>query len=135
MDEDETDLDVFADDINDDKTLIDEPLKAEDGKSLEGDYVFTLRIEDKNEGEDIIAKFYKNEDDDFWRVRIVQGDEEPLESMQFDPELGMVDIIEKVAEIPGYTEVEEMETQEYEDLLDDKEIIDNAFYDDIIKKE
>jgi len=135
MAEEETDLDVFADDVDDEAMLIDEPLEVEPGESLEGDYVFTLLIEDENGEEDIIAKFYKNEDDDYWRVRVVQGDEEPLESMQFDPELEMVDIIEKIAEIPGYTAVEEMETQEYEDLLDDKEIIDNAFYDDIIKEE
>lgn len=119
-----------------DPEIITEPDEAEDSESLEGDYVFTLKVEvAEEEGEDIIAKFFKNEDDDFWRVRVVQGDEQPLEDMQFDPELDMVEIIEKIAEIPGYSEIEEMETQEYEDLLDDKEIIDQAFYDDIIKEE
>jgi len=107
----------------------------EEGEALEGDYVFTLRIKDEQDKEDIIAKFYKNEDDDFWRVRVVQGEEDPLENMQFDPELGMIEVIEQIAEIPGYSEVEEMETDEYQTLLDDKEIIDNAFYDDIIQEE
>lgn len=121
---------------DEDTEVITEPDEAEDSESLEGDYVFTIKVDVAEEdGEDIIAKFYKNEDDDFWRVRVVQGDEQPLEDMQFDPELDMVEIIEKIAEIPGYSETQEMETQEYEDLLDDKDIIDQAFYDDIIKEE
>jgi hypothetical protein len=125
----------WSEEDDEDPEIINEPDEVEDGESLEGDYVFTLKIEVEDEEEDIIAKFYKNEDDDYWRVRVVQGDEQPLEDMQFDPELDMVEIIEKIAEIPGYIEIEEMETQEYQDLLDDKEIIDNAFYDDIIKEE
>jgi len=138
---DTQDLDDFMNHTGDwsddeDSEIITEPDEAEDNESLEGDYVFTIRVEvSEEDGEDIIAKFYKNEDDDFWRVRVVQGDEQPLEDMQFDPELDMVEIIEKIAEIPGYSEIEEMETQEYEDLLDDKEIIDQTFYDDIIKEE
>ncbi len=136
---DTQDLDDFmhhtGDWADEDPELIDEPLIEPEGESLEGDYVFTLQIEVDAVEEDIIAKFYKNEDDDFWRVRVVQGDELPLEDMQFDPDLDMVEIIEKIAEIPGYIEIEEMETQEYQDLLDDKEIIDSAFYDDIIKEE
>ena len=68
----------------------------EEGEALEGDYVFTLKIDVEEDPEDIIAKFYKNEDDDFWKVRVVQGDEQPLEDMQFDPELDMVEIIEKI---------------------------------------
>ena len=122
-DEDEEDMDKF----------IDEPLEEPEGQALEGDYVFSLKIEDSDEEEDIIAKFYKNEDDDFWKVRVVQGSEDPLETMQFDPEMDMVEIIEHLATM--YDEVEEMDVQEYQDLLDDKEIIDQAFYDDIIEEE
>lgn len=114
--------------------LLDEPLKPEEGESLEGDYVFTLKVKSDLDEEDIIAKFYKNEDDEYWRVRVVQGEEKPLEDMKFDPDLESLDIMEKVAEIPGYSEVEEMETQEYQDLIDDKEILDNFYYDDIIKE-
>lgn len=125
--------DVIDDEIDDEAELIDEPLKPEEGESLEGDYVFTLKIEDEDEPEDIIAKFYKNEDDDFWKVRVVQGTEDPLEKMRFDPDMEMLDIIEELATL--YDDVEEMDTQEYQDLLDDKEIIDDIYYDDIIKEE
>ena len=105
------------------------------GEALEGDYVFTLEIEDENAEENIIAKIYKDEDDDYWKARVVQGDEEPLESMQWDPELDKVGVIEKVSEIPGFVEVEEIQTDEYEEMLDDKETLDKIFYDDIIKDE
>jgi len=101
-------------------------LEVED--ALEGDYVFTLRILDEDEEEDIIAKFYKDEDDDFWKARVVQGSEEPIESMQFDPDLDKIDIMEHLATM--FDEVEEMDTDEYKGLLDDKEVIDQAFYDE-----
>lgn len=132
------DLEMMADedediDIEGEAELIDEPLEPEEGESLEGDYVFTLKVEDEDEEEPIIAKFYKNEDDDFWRVRVVQGSEDPLEKMQFDPDMEMLDIIEELATL--YDDVEEMDTQEYQDLLDDKEIIDDIYYDDIIQDE
>jgi hypothetical protein len=132
------DLELMADededfDIDDEVELIDEPLEPEEGESLEGDYVFTLKVDDEDEEEPIIAKFYKNEDDDFWRVRVVQGSEDPLEKMQFDPDMEMLDIIEELATL--YDDVEEIDTQEYQDLLDDKEIIDDIYYDDILQEE
>lgn len=130
------DSDLFSEDIeaeDEEEILFDNPDAGDQGESLEGDYVFTIRIEDKDEEEDIIAKFYKDEDDDFWKVRVVQGSEEPLETMQFDPDMEMLEIIEHLATM--FDEVEEMDTQEYADLLDDKDIIDNAYYDDIIKEE
>jgi len=133
--EDEPDLDLIADDVEDDvegEILIDEPLEEPEGESLEGDYVFTLRIIDRDEEEDIIAKFFKDEDDDFWKVRVVQGSEEPLETMQFDPEMEMLEIIEHLATM--FDEVEQMDVEEYEDLLDDKEKSDEIFYDDIIEE-
>jgi hypothetical protein len=106
---------------------MDEP----EGDSLEGDYVFAVRIIDTAEEEDIIAKFYQDEDDDFWKARVVQGSEEPIESMQFDPDMEMLEIIEHLATI--YDEVQEIDTDDYEEMLDDKEVIDDIYYDDIIK--
>lgn len=135
INEDEPDIDVFTDDIENDvegEILIDEPLEEPEGESLEGDYVFILRIIDEDEPDDIIAKFYKDEDDDFWKVRVVQGSEEPLETMQFDPEMQMLEIIEHVGAM--FDEVEQMSIEEYQELLDDKEIKDEIFYDDIIEE-
>jgi len=109
----------------------DEEEEDEREDSLEGDYVFAVKVIDGDEEEDIIAKFYKNEDDDFWKARVVQGSEEPIESMQFDPEMEKLDIIEHLATI--YDEVEELDTEDYEEMLDDKDVIDDIFYDDIVK--
>lgn len=80
--------------------------------------VFAIRISDPDEDEEIIAKVYKNEDNDFWKIRVVQGSEDPLETMQFDPDMEFLDIIEKLGEI--YDEVEELSMEEYKELLDDK---------------
>jgi hypothetical protein len=96
--------------------------------SLEGDYAFAVTVIDEDEEEDIIAKFYKDKDDDFWKARVVQGSEEPIESMQFDPEMNKVDIIEHLATI--FDEVIEKDVDEYEEDLDDKEFIDDLYYDD-----
>ena len=109
----------------------DEEEEDEREDSLEGDYVFAVKVIDGDEEEDIIAKFYKDEDDDFWKARVVQGSEEPIESMQFDPEMEKLDIIEHLATI--YDEVEELDTEDYEEMLDDKDVIDDIFYDDIVK--
>lgn len=95
-------------------------------ESLEGDYAFSVTVIDEDEEEDIIAKFYKDEDDDFWKARVVQGSEEPIESMQFDPDMNKVDIIEHLATI--FDEVIEMDVDEYEEDLDDKEFIDDLYY-------
>jgi len=127
-DAEEADMDLEA---GPEEEPIEDEEEAETEDSLEGDYVFTVKIVDSNEDEDIIAKFYRDEDDDFWKARVVQGSEEPIESMQFDPEMEMLDIIEHLATI--YDEVEQIDTDDYEEMLDDKETIDDIFYDDIIK--
>ena len=125
-------VDVAADPV-DDEVEDEEIVDAPEGESLEGDYVFTLEIEDEGEDENIVAKFYKDEDDDYWKARVVQGSEEPIESMQFDPEMDKVDIIEKLGGM--FDDVEEIQTEDYQEMLDDKEAIDSVFYDDIIKEE
>ncbi|HRT03192.1 MAG TPA: hypothetical protein P5513_04575 [Candidatus Diapherotrites archaeon] len=98
--------------------------------SLEDDYVFALKITDEEKDDIIIAKFYKNEDDDFWKARVVKGEEEPLESMQFDPDMEKDDIIDRLKDI--FDDVEEIDIKDYEDLIDNKEKIEDIFYDDIL---
>jgi hypothetical protein len=95
-------------------------------EELSSDYVFALRINDPSEESEIICKVYRNRDDDFWKIRVVKGTEEPLETMQFDPEMDMVSIIERIGEI--YEEVEEVDMDEYEELLDDKEKNDEKYF-------
>jgi hypothetical protein len=105
------------DDIEDEQKATDEDLNS--------DYVFAVRI-NTGEEDEIIAKVYRNEEDAFWKVRVVKGDEEPLEAMQFDPDMEFVDIIEKMGEI--YDDVEEISMEEYKGLLDDKQEKDAEFY-------
>ena len=90
------------------------------------EYVFALRIKAPSEESEIICKVYRNQDDDFWKIRVVKGSEEPLETMQFDPSMDMVSIIERIGEI--YEEVEEVDMDEYEELLDDKEENDEKYF-------
>lgn len=122
----EEEIDVVGDEDVEDAVEAEDAIEAED--SLEGDYVFSVTVLDEDEEEDIIAKFYKDEDDDYWKARVVQGSEEPIESMQFDPDMNKVDIIEHLATI--FDEVIEKDVDEYEEGLDDKEFIDSVFYDE-----
>ena len=136
IDEEEPDIDLAADDVEDaveaeDIVDAEEAIKDEED-SLDGDYVFTLKVIDRDEEEDIIVKFYQDEEDSYWKGRVVQGSEEPIESMQFDPDMEMIDIIEHLATM--FEEVEQIDTDDYEEMLDDKEEIDSAYYDDIIEK-
>ena len=139
IDEEEPDIDLAADDVEDAveaEDIVDaedaEEAMKDDEDSLDGDYVFTLKVIDKDEEEDIIVKFYQDEADDYWKGRVVQGEEEPIESMQFDPDMEMIDIIEHLATM--FDEVEQIDTDDYEDMLDDKEKVDATYYDDIIER-
>jgi hypothetical protein len=116
--EDSADEEDFLDyrDIEDEQQATDEDLNP--------DYVFAIRI-NADEEDEIIAKVYRNKEDSFWKIRVVQGDEEPLETMQFDPDMEFVDVIEKIGEI--YDDVEEISMEEYKDLLDDKAENDSKY--------
>jgi hypothetical protein len=103
-------------DIEDEQQTTDEDLNS--------DYIFAIRINDLGE-EEIIAKIYRNEEDTFWKIRVVQGSEDPLEAMQFDPDMEFLDIIEKIGEI--YDDVEEISMEEYKGLLDDKAENDSKY--------
>lgn len=133
IEEDDPNLELATDNIEDD---LDDELYNEDpdddsSEALEGDYSFSLKIIDEDEEEDIIVKFYRDDDGDFWKARVVQGSEEPIESMQFDPEMEMIDIIEHLATM--FDEIEQIDVDDYEEMLDDKEEIDDIYYDDILK--
>lgn len=117
LEEDEENLEMLNYDIED------EP---------EDEYVFHIRIDGESENE-IIAKIYKDNPEDYWTVRVVKGDEEPLESMKFDPELDKLDIIGYLADM--YADIEIVNPKEYEYLLDDKEKVDSEYYEELIDKE
>ena len=116
---DNDDIDIVEVDDQDDK----------DGGKVEEispDYLFALSLNRPGDNEKIIAKVYRNEGDEFWKIRVVQGEEQPLEGMQFDPDMQMVDIIERLAEI--YDEVEEVDVEDYEEMIDDKEENDAKYF-------
>jgi len=120
--EDEADI-LDYDDVEDEQEATDEDLNS--------DYIFAIKINSEEEDE-IIAKVYRNKDDDFWKIRVVKGDEEPLETMQFDPDMEFVDIIERIGEI--YDDVEEISMEEYKGLLDDKPETDEKYYDEKVNE-
>jgi hypothetical protein len=102
--------------------------KDEAEQSLDGDYVFAIKILTDDE-EDIIAKFYKDDDDEFWKGRVVQGDESRVERMQFDPDLDKLGVIQELSEIME-DDIIEVDIDTYQELLDDKEKLDDLFYGD-----
>lgn len=123
--EEDPPVDIYEDEDEDEEAEEEEEdEETEEEEEDFSDYVFSIIIE--NREEEIIAKIYKNHDDDFWKVRVVKGEEEPLESMQFDPDMDKIDVIEHLAEI--FDEVEELSMEDYKDLLDDKEEFDSEYY-------
>lgn len=134
-----------------DELLVDETLKANEKKSpyveqiLEDDeidnemellnyededqevdeYLFHVKIDPESDNE-IIAKFFKDHEEDEWTVRVVKGDEEPLQSMRFDTRLDKLEIIGYLANL--YDEIEILDKKEYEYMLDDKEEVDLEYY-------
>ncbi len=103
-----------------------EMLNYEDDDQPTDEYLFHVRLNPESDRE-IIAKFYRDDEDDDWTVRVVKGDEEPLQSMQFDKRLDKLAIIGYLADM--YEEVEIIDPKEYEYLLDDKEKVDTEYYD------
>ena len=102
-----------------------EMLNYEDEDQPTDEYVFHVRINSDSDTE-IIAKIYKENEDDNWTLRVVKGDEEPLQSMEFDGRLDKLEIISYLADM--YDDVEIMDPKEYHYLLDDKEKVDNEFF-------
>ena len=102
-----------------------EMMNYEEDDQDQDEYVFHVMIDEETDHE-IIAKVYRDNEEDFWTVRVVKGDEEPLQSMEFDPRLDKLEIIGKLADI--YDDIEIIDPKEYEYLLDDKEKVDAEYY-------
>jgi hypothetical protein len=102
-----------------------EMMNYEEEDEQTDNYVFYIRV-NSNEDNEIIAKVYKENIDDNWVLRVVKGDEEPLQSIEFDNRLNKLEIISYIADM--FQEVEIMDPKEYEYLLNDKEKIDNTYY-------
>ena len=117
---------LIEEDIEDEIEMMD----YEDDDQPRDEYVFHVRI-NPDQPDEIIAKIYKDTPDDFWTIRVVKGDEQPLQSMEFDPRLDKLGIIGHLADI--YSEIEIIDPKEYEYLLDDKSKIDTKYYEDLKK--
>jgi hypothetical protein len=102
-------------------------MNYEDDDEPRDEYVFHIRANPELETE-VIAKIYRDSEDDNWTARVVKGDEEPLQSMEFDHRLDKLEIIGYLADM--YDEIEIIDPKEYEYLLDDKEKIDKEYYKD-----
>ena len=132
FDQDSDFIKDYDDDYEESDEIEDSDDEETEGDSLEGDYVFALEIEEESEDEPIIAKIYKDSDEENWKIRVVQGNEEPLETMQIDSDLSKNEVIDKISEIPGFSNIKELDINDYEDLVNDKEDVDSTYYDDII---
>ena len=152
--DEETDSPTNPFELTEDEKLIDETLKIEEDKppyvpellekedienelelmnyeeddEPQDEYVFHIKMDEGTEDE-IIAKVYRDNEDDYWTVRVVKGDEEPLQSMKFDPVLDKLDIIGYLADM--YNDVETIDHKEYEYLISDKDKVDKEYYEDI----
>jgi len=86
-------------------------------KEIEKKKVFYVKVkDDKNT---FIGKIYKLYDDDSWRVKVVEGESETFEKLNYDPDYDEIDIIAFLRKI--YDDVELLSEDEYRDYMKNKE--------------
>lgn len=113
-------LEVETDDIlsmEDDEFDDDSDIISKD-KQIDAEKVFYVKIDD--EGEAFIGKIYKLFDDGDWRSKIVDGQSETFEKLNYDPEWDEFDIIAFLRE--NYADAELVDEEEFNDHVEDPEL-------------
>lgn len=103
-------LTVDDDDSTDDISDMDE--------KIDEDKVFYIKVSD--DGSEFTGKIYKLFDEGDWRSKIVDGDSETFEKLNYDPDWDEVDIIAFLRE--NYDEAEIVSEEEFNDHVEEPEV-------------
>jgi hypothetical protein len=98
----------------DDEDSDDEDFTEEDER-IDEDKVFYVKVED--EGEAFIGKIYKLFDEGDWRSKIVDGESETFEQLNYDPDWDEVDIVAFLRE--NYADAEIVSEDEFNDHVEE----------------
>lgn len=105
----------------DDILTIDDEKPAEDfteeDERIDEDKVFYVKVE--NEGEAFVGKIYKLFDEGDWRSKIVDGESETFEQLNYDPDWDEVDIVAFLRE--NYADAEIVSEEEFNDHVEEPE--------------
>ena len=108
--EPETD-DILSMDDDDEEDFSDADEKIDEEK------VFYVKVDD--EAEEFIGKIYKLFDEGDWRSKLVDGESDTFEKLNYDPDWDEVDIIAFLRE--NYADAELMSEEEYNSHIEDPE--------------
>jgi hypothetical protein len=92
----------------------DDDITSEDEK-IDEEKVFYVKIDD--EAEEFIGKIYKLFDDGEWRSKLVDGESETFEKINFDPDYDEFDIISFLRD--NYADAELLSEDEYNKYIED----------------
>jgi len=119
-------LDVENDDteeLDDDKDITDVHDEIDEEK------VFYVEIKDADSN--FTGKIYKLFDDGDWRAKVVEGNSETFEKLNYDPDWDEFDIIAFLRE--NYDDAELLDKSEFNDIIEDKDVNESISLDKIYK--
>lgn len=90
---------------------------SDKSEKIDEEKVFYIQVDD--EGESFIGKIYKLFDEGDWRSKLVDGESDTFEKLNYDPDWDEVDIIAFLRE--NYADAELMSEEEYNSHIEDPE--------------
>lgn len=103
---------------NDILSIEDEEDITDTDEKIDNEKVFYVKVED--EGEAFVGKIYKLFDEGDWRSKIVDGDSETFEKLNYDPDWDEFDIIAFLRE--NYADAELVSEDEFNDHAENPEV-------------
>lgn len=110
--------DLEDEDTSDILSIEDEDDLSDQSEEIDEKKVFYVKVED--EGEVFIGKIYKLFDDGDWRSKIVDGESETFEKLNYDPEWDEIDIIAFLRE--NYADADIISKDEFDEHVEEPEI-------------
>jgi len=90
---------------------------AETDEKINEEKVFYVKVDD--EGEEFVGKIYKLFDEGDWRAKVISGNSDTFEQLNYDPDFDEVDIIAFLRE--NYADAEILSEDEFNSHVEDSE--------------
>ena len=125
----ETDDILSVSDDEEDEDIEEDPDGEKDvtdiDQKIDEEKVFYVKIDD--EGSEFIGKIYKLFDEGDWRAKLMKGESETFEQLNYDPNYDEFDIISFLRE--NYDDAELLSEDEYNKYIDDsKDVIEESLH-------
>jgi len=111
--DDTSDILSIGDEDEDEDDIDDEEILTDEDEQIDKDKVIYVRIDDN--GNTVVGKIYKLFDDGEWRSKIVNGESDTFEKLNYDPEWDEIDIVAFLRD--NYEDADSIEENEYDEYL------------------